>query len=78
VIKGADRGLGYATALSLWMPETDCDIILACKTEEGAEKAFGNILIGWPDAKDRLFCWVMDVTSVESVKKFIEWYKRED
>ena len=77
VITGSSRGLGYLACKKLCAPEYDYIIVLCGRVEKKAVKAREDILEVYPEAKDRLYARELDVTSVECIKGFKDWFIEE-
>ena len=78
VITGANTGLGFATAKA--MAEKNANVIMACRSQERAEKAKQDILEDYPNASiDILLLDLGDLSTVDAfAKAYKERYKSLD
>lgn len=70
IVTGANVGLGYYTALGL--AQKGADVILACRNEEKAKAAQGEIQAECPTAK--ISTMTLDVSKQASVKQFAQTF----
>jgi len=70
VITGANIGLGYETALAL--AGKGAELVLACRNLAKADHAKAEIISRHPTAT--ISCMQLDLTSLASVKQFVEAY----
>lgn len=66
VITGANAGLGFQTALQL--ARSGATVVMACRSQERAEKARAELLLEVPDA--RAVIMSLDVSEPESISTF--------
>lgn len=71
VVTGANIGLGYETSYAL--AKNNCEVILACRSEEKAKFAMEKIRRDYPNSK--LHFLKLDLFSLGSVKNFSKSFK---
>ncbi|WP_158798758.1 SDR family NAD(P)-dependent oxidoreductase [Pedobacter sp. L105] len=68
IITGANSGIGFECALQLANTAPDTQIILACRNIQIGEEAVKQIQR--KTGHQNLVCWVLDLASLKSIKKF--------
>ena len=78
IVTGANTGLGYETALGL--AQKEATVVLACRSQDKAEKAKADILKKVPNAAiDILLIDLSKLSSVrEAASNFLSKYDRLD
>ncbi len=66
VVTGANTGLGYETSLGL--AREGCAVVLACRSQDRAEQAIGEIRARVPDAEATFL--PLDLVDRESIRRF--------
>lgn len=73
IITGANTGLGFSSAKIL--AKKGAKVILACRSKEKCQQAVEDIRSEYPKAN--VYEMVLDLSSLQSVKKFAKKYKKE-
>jgi len=71
IVTGANVGLGFETTIGL--AKKGAKVVMACRSQEKAEKAKSDILEKVPDAE--LEIMVLDLNSLSSVRSFADAFK---
>lgn len=73
IITGANTGLGYETALMI--ASKKANVIMACRSQERAEKAKSKILNKYPNASIDIL--LIDLGNLSSIESFAKAYKEK-
>jgi short-subunit dehydrogenase len=75
LITGANKGLGFEIAKKLCGPKYNYKVILSSRDQKRGETAIKEILDRYPEAKDRLYYFQLDITDNKSVIDFYQQLK---
>ncbi len=73
IITGANTGLGYETALAV--ASKGGTVIMACRSQERAEKARSTVLEEYPNAEVDII--LLDLGNLTKIKEFVKNYKQK-
>lgn len=75
IITGCNTGIGFETARSMALH--GCQIIMACRNKESTNAAINKIMTEKPSIDRKPKYINLDLSTLESVNKFVEELKRE-
>jgi NAD(P)-dependent dehydrogenase (short-subunit alcohol dehydrogenase family) len=73
IITGSNTGIGYETAEEF--ARRDATIVFACRNKEKASKAMQSVAAKVPGSLERLHFIELDVSSLQSVRDFVDAFK---
>ena len=73
IVTGANTGLGYETVIGL--AKKEMKVIMACRSNEKAQKAKNDILTKLPNADLEII--LLDLNSLSSIREFVKSYKKK-
>ena len=70
IITGANKGIGFGIAKKLCSPRYAYKVILTSRNVKRGEAAMAEILERYPESKERLFYYRLDITDNQSIIDF--------
>jgi len=75
IVTGANKGIGYEIVKGLYSDQNSYSIILTSRNLELGQEAKNKIIESFPNSKNKIEVYQLEVNEPKSVEKFVTWIK---